>query len=471
MDHYGIVEGADLHSYIVTQAIVIIVAVILLVVAVKTIIKNVCSQKGNHWLSTSDMLLDLGIGLLVLVFVARTLPEKMSSAQSVTSILENLRGIQWSSSSLSLETKFALFFQNVEQLKTLIQRENYNNILCNVIVVINLLRVVQFTSLHPRLAMLTGTVLNALDDLWHTAILTGLLMLSFAGLGNWRFGDRLEQFETLESTLLLEWEMLFGVLPADWGVDKQLERELQLWTVLYLMIVFLLILNFLLAIIVEAYMKVRESVEEHQTEEEFFTDVFHVLGSTCRRILFGWPEPDRLAEVVEIWRAKISVGYIDLLGTGLFQSPGACVSFIKFYSSFDFMQPTVVGKYGKGPRHTAEERALKDILFGCIVEVAQRRETQGRITEAEKLKLKLLRTDANLSTHVVKEYQSRTSSALGSDLEASGSDLEAAENEVSSFQDLRGDSVVAPPSVLTEVFADSSADIVLAVSKRLPRPL
>ena len=179
MDHYGIVEGANLQSYILIQAVSLFFVVILLIVAVRNIVKNVCSREETHWLSILDMLFDFVIAQMVLVFVARMLPEKIASAQSATSILENLGGIPWSSSSLSLETKMTLFFQNVEELKTLIRRENYNNILCNVIVTVNLLRVIQFTSLHPRLAMLTGTVLNALDDLWHTAVLTVLLMLLF----------------------------------------------------------------------------------------------------------------------------------------------------------------------------------------------------------------------------------------------------------------------------------------------------
>jgi hypothetical protein len=387
VDHYGIVEGANLQSYILIQAVSLFFVVILLIVAVRNIVKNVCSREETHWLSILDMLFDFVIAQMVLVFVARMLPEKIASAQSATSILENLGGIPWSSSSLSLETKMTLFFQNVEELKTLIRRENYNNILCNVIVTVNLLRVIQFTSLHPRLAMLTGTVLNALDDLWHTAVLTVLLMLLFAGLGNWRFGDRLEQFETVESTLLLEWEMLFGVLPTNWGYDKQLKEELQLWTVLYLMVVFLLILNFLLAIIVEAYMKVREGIDVHETENEFFTDVYHIVDSTCRRMFYGWPAPERLGAVVGLWTAKISVGYIDLLDTGLFRSPDACVSFLRFYSSFDYMEPPVVGKYGKN----ADGRSLKEMLVGAIIEVAQRRETQGRTTEAEILKLRMLR--------------------------------------------------------------------------------
>jgi hypothetical protein len=45
----------------------------------------------------------------------------------------------------------------------------------------------------------------------------------------------------------------------------------------------------------------------------------------------------------------------------------------------------------------AEERPLKDILFGCIVDVAHRRETHGRIAEAEIPKLKLLRAAASSS--------------------------------------------------------------------------
>ena len=399
MDHYGIVEGTDLSSYIAIQSLVIIFVIILLVGAVSAIVNNVCGEQDTHWPSILDMLVDLGIGVLVLVFVVRMLPEKMSSAQSAASILENLAGIPWSSSSVSVETKMARFFENVEELQNFIQSENYNNILCNVIVTVNLLRMVQFTSLHPRLAMLTGTVINALDDLWHTAILTALLMLSFAGLGNWRFGDRLEQFQDVEKTLLTEWEMLLGTSPANWGDDKQLTRELQLWTVLYMMLVFILILNFVLAIVVEAYMKVREGIDAHETEGEFFTDVYQTLESTCRRILFGWPAPARLGEVVESWRAKVSVGYVDLLGTGLFRSPEACVSFLEFYSSFDFLEPPVVGKYGKYGNKRAEDRPLKDILFGCIVDVARRRETQGRIAEAEILKLKLLRAAALSSTN------------------------------------------------------------------------
>ena len=43
------------------------------------------------------------------------------------------------------------------------------------------------------------------------------------------------------------------------------------------MVLFLLVLNFLLAIIVEAYMKVRKSIEQLNTEGEFFHDIWGAI--------------------------------------------------------------------------------------------------------------------------------------------------------------------------------------------------
>ena len=123
--------------------------------------------------------------------------------------------------------------------------------LCNVILLVNLLRVIQCTSVHPRLAILTGTVANAADDLWHTALLTAMLMLCFAGIGTWRFGSFMEEFSSFERSLQTQFQMLFGEFPYDWHNNAHLPRELQAFTVLYLMVLFLLMLNFLLAIIVE----------------------------------------------------------------------------------------------------------------------------------------------------------------------------------------------------------------------------
>ena len=119
--------------------------------------------------------------------------------------------------------------------------------------------------MHPRLALLTGTMANAMDDLLHTAILTSVLMLCFAGIGTWRFGSEYEQYADFETTLQTEFELLFGEFQEGW-TDS---REMALFTVLYLLVLFLLVLNFLLAIIVEAYMQVRRGVHAGEARRAY----------------------------------------------------------------------------------------------------------------------------------------------------------------------------------------------------------
>lgn len=48
------------------------------------------------------------------------------------------------------------------------------------------------------------------DDLFHTAMLTTILMLCFAGIGTWRFGSEYEHYADFETTLQTEFELLFG---------------------------------------------------------------------------------------------------------------------------------------------------------------------------------------------------------------------------------------------------------------------
>ena len=70
---------------------------------------------------------------------------------------------------------------------------------------------------------------------------------------------QLEEFGTLERTLQTEFEMLFGQFPDNWHSHAEFPMDLRAFVVLYLMVLFLLVLNFLLAIIVDAYMRMRAS--------------------------------------------------------------------------------------------------------------------------------------------------------------------------------------------------------------------
>ena len=361
VEHFGLLEGDNLRLYLVVQSLVLVNVSIMLFDAFRQFAKFVKAwQRGAHHLgSVAHALLvpavDVFSAVLVLVYIVLVFRDVTGSAEQAANILDRLDSIPWSSATVELQSKKRDFELEMDKLIALISAERLRNSLCNVILMINLLRVIQCTSLHPRLALLTGTVANAADDLFHTALLTCTLMLCFAGIGNWRFGNRLKDFATVESALQLEFNMMVGGnFPENWASDTQLAREVQTWTVVYLMVLFLLVLNFLLAIIVEAYMKVREKAEMLQIEGYFHTDVCWSLTAFMLGCSKGWPKNQYLGLEIASWQSKIGVGYRELSSTGLFKSHDSVVSFLDFYGQYDFLEPPIVGRYGLQPPNSSE---------------------------------------------------------------------------------------------------------------------
>jgi hypothetical protein len=206
-----------------------------------------------------------------------------------------------------------------------------------------LIRVIQCTELHPRLALLTGTISKAMDDFWHSAILIILIMCSFAGIGTWRFGSEREEFGTFEKSMQTEFMMMLGEFLEEWTDDT----DLQAFVVLYLMIMFLLVLNFLLAIIVEAYMGVRTINEENEVEMEFFTDMLSVFQSSYLGRRYQWPAPELLGSILEGMNSRYNISFMDLYNTGMFRDQKSVCQFFRYYSSFDFLEPITIGTFGK----------------------------------------------------------------------------------------------------------------------------
>ena len=352
VDHYAILEGPNLSFYLAVQSAVLVNLAIMLCDVFRSI-QNAVNERRTlgafPWTRIIEPFIDLSCACLVLVYVILKIPGKMKSARETASILGALDHIPWSSPDVPLVSKKEEFFHNVMALIGHIEEEKMMNSLCYAILLVNLLRVIQCTSVHPRLALLTGTLANAADDLWHTAILTSVLMLCFAGIGQWRFGNTREDFGDFETALRTEFQMLFGEFPEGWGDDPALQRELQVFVVLYLLVLFVLVLNFLLAIIVEAYMKLRALLDEIETEQEFLTDVGQSFWARMMGVWHGWPAPRLLSSDLSALSGKNSVGFRDLYATGLFRSPSSIRSFLRYYSGYAFIGPRAVTRYGVHP--------------------------------------------------------------------------------------------------------------------------
>jgi hypothetical protein len=227
----------------------------------------------------------------------------------------------------------------------------------NLVLIINIIRIIQCTSLHPRLATLAGTLFKAIDDLWHTSILVVLIVGCFAAVGTWRFGSFRQEFATMSDTISTNLSMMFSASFFDrWDSTF----ELQVYTVLFLVIVYLLILNFLLAIIVDAFMDIRKHIVELEIEQEFFTDVISMVLSYTLGKYRGWPSSKDLGLVLSQQKAKFNVGFVDLYKTGLFKTPRSVSTFIKFYSQYHFLDPIHITKQ-KRPPYNKDEKLLMEI--------------------------------------------------------------------------------------------------------------
>lgn len=351
LEHFEILEGSKLYFYLFVQSIVLVSIAIMILDIIASLVWAFRHREDqdNFLQIVIKQLIDTSTCVMVVVFVAYRIPSKMNSASDTTKLVGGLSEIPWDSLEVPLEQKKEDFFNLVVELTGLIGTEADLSTFCNIILIVSLLRVIQCTALHPRLALLTGTLHKATDDLVHAALLIGLLMGCFAGIATWRFGSEIAAFGTFSLTMQTQFEMLFGEFPDGWNEST----DLMVYTILYIIILFLLVQNFLLAIVVEAYMKVREENEVQKTQDGFVPDVINSTGAYIKGKLKGWPSPSVLEAHVASWTSKISVGMRELYITGEFRSMESVGQFLDYYSGFEFLKPTPVKDFYffKEPEH------------------------------------------------------------------------------------------------------------------------
>jgi len=78
---------------------------------------------------------------------------------------------------------------------------------------------------------------------------------------------------------------MLGGLPDGWHDDWQM----LVYVIANLSVVFFLLLNFLLSIIVDAYMVYKEKIKEDQFEMAFFSDILMTAWAWCQSKRWNWP--------------------------------------------------------------------------------------------------------------------------------------------------------------------------------------
>ena len=149
---------------------------------------------------------------------------------------------------------------------------------------------VMSTSVHPRMGVLVQTLSKTLDDLLHLGLLQGLFFGTFAFLTYINYGGEAFDFSTFTVTLTTLLQITLGNVPGDLTLFDD--------TSMYFVLIFLfinnfIVLNFIIAIIVDAYAKVQEAIQSDDSERAFLVDVVMVHVAIALGWRQGWHSIDQ----------------------------------------------------------------------------------------------------------------------------------------------------------------------------------
>jgi len=114
-------------------------------------------------------------------------------------------------------------------------------------------------SYSPRLALMTETLSKASVDIFHFAVVFFTVFLIYTISGMLLFGQELLMFSTTERALDATFKIVMG--DFDWEEMRRIGRlEAWIWFVTFMLLVNLIMLNMLIAIIMDVYAEVKSSL-------------------------------------------------------------------------------------------------------------------------------------------------------------------------------------------------------------------
>eukprot|EP00930_Biecheleria_cincta_P090995 TRINITY_DN8047_c0_g1_i8.p1 TRINITY_DN8047_c0_g1~~TRINITY_DN8047_c0_g1_i8.p1 ORF type:complete len:1707 (+),score=239.26 TRINITY_DN8047_c0_g1_i8:19-5139(+) len=327
--HISSVEGLKLMAYSILGALVVLICCVVMF----DTWRRICLQGFTSLCMTArvQLIMDIGIGLVVPAFYVVRSFQNAASGALVKDMLRQLLEVPWSADSLSYAEKEGQFFHALHDLEISLLTETFMHLFAFFVSWAVLLRIMQLTSAHPRIAVLINTVVYGIDDFWHFLILFWLLFMGFCLIAKTLFGPEHHEFETYEETLKSQFLMCLGTVPDDFGT----EMEFTIYVVVFNFVMFFLVVNFLLAIIVESYLRVKQDIEKTEAEQEFFTDMGAVMFTLAKRWRHAWPKARTILRVLEPAVAKQHVDLAllrEVSGSWNRQSRRA---FLDFYGRFD----------------------------------------------------------------------------------------------------------------------------------------
>lgn len=336
--HFQSLEGEHLQTYRNICIIGYLMAALILIEKVVTVLHKDTSR--------TKVLLGLATDCVVQIFlpVVYFTMRYTQIAASAESILETVgergfAGVPWSSRDQGFEEKVQSYFNSMLKFEKLLQIEDAMSVFYFIHGTSALLRVLVQTSAHPRTAILVDTFIIGFTDLWHFFILFFLIQFGFIFLAIAQFSDTTDEFSDLGSSFEALWDMFLGSMLESGDLPSSMwtsNEVLMIFLLIYNIIIFMCMLNFIIAIIIDAYMKVVTAAKIQEADQEFFTDVISIVNVSIKSWLYNWPGHIQL--IRELDKLKTSkVEY--MIARRIFPDKGrrSLMSFLQHYARYPHM--------------------------------------------------------------------------------------------------------------------------------------
>jgi len=156
-------------------------------------------------------------------------------------------------------------------------------------------RLVTWLSIHLRLAVVARVVVNCIDDLFHLFIQLALLFAVLGFLGHWTFGPEDKDY----GSFLLSLYTLFRFFVGEFVFPLHgISATYLIFLAIYIFLVFIMMMNFLMAIIVNAHTNVTDKIQKLKTEQNVACDLLDLCVNAVMALCCGWPLATRMSHYI-----------------------------------------------------------------------------------------------------------------------------------------------------------------------------
>jgi len=359
VDHYQATEGSRLQQYYLVCAFGILFAVLILISKVWELLSS-DDIRAKAVECVVDVLCQT---VLPIIWFAMRMVQVGQSGYLVDHTVGHygLAGIPWQEQDMLLEDKISQFLSLLHHFEDEIDLEKNMSYFYFAVAALLFFKLIMATEAHPRIAMLVQTIRIGLDDIIHFVLLFVLVTFGYMVLGMAQFGHFRSEFQDFDSAFRTLWDMQLGsmlgggaIRSSQWSTDPLL----WLYQMTYMVLNFFIMFNFVIAIIVEAYMQVKNEVMEDDTEQAIWTDTVCAMQYALLGQLKRYPQQAHIVGTLELCRKEnIDYGIVRHLFPE-WRDRRSIISWLEYYSQYDFLAPRYSAEKKEGTELESFQRWL-----------------------------------------------------------------------------------------------------------------